>query len=44
MLPLYIVFKKIIVTGGNAPVWRNDQGITVIGLFDFLLNEDSLDF
>ncbi|SEQ26167.1 hypothetical protein SAMN02910289_01626 [Lachnospiraceae bacterium RM5] len=36
-------FKKIIVTSGNTPVWRNDQGITIIGLFDFLLNEDSLD-
>ncbi len=37
-------FKKIIITGGNTPVWRNDQGITVMGLFDFLLNENSLDY
>ncbi|MCR5521595.1 MAG: ATP-binding protein, partial [Lachnospiraceae bacterium] len=37
-------FKKIIITGGNKPVWRNDQGITIMGIFDFLLNEDSLDF
>lgn len=37
-------FKKIIITSGNTPVWRNDQGITIMGLFDFLLNEDSLDF
>ena len=37
-------FKKIIITGGNTPVWRNDQGITVMGLFNFLLNEDSLDY
>ncbi len=37
-------FKKIIITGGNTPVWRNDQGITIMGLFDFLLNEDSLDY
>ncbi len=36
-------FKKIIITSGNTPVWRNDQGITIMGLFDFLLNEDSLD-
>ena len=36
-------FKKIIITSTNTPVWRNDQGITVIGIFDFLLNEDSLD-
>ncbi|WP_242969160.1 ATP-binding protein [Lachnospira multipara] len=37
-------FKKIIITSGNFPVWRNDQGITIIGLFDFLLNDDSLDY
>ncbi len=37
-------FKKIIITGGNTPVWRNQQGITVMGLFDFLLNENSLDY
>ncbi len=37
-------FKKIIITGGNAPVWRNDHGITIMGLFDFLLNENSLDY
>ncbi len=36
-------FKKIIITGGNTPVWRNDQGITIMGIFDFLLNENSLD-
>ncbi|MBQ7428973.1 MAG: ATP-binding protein [Butyrivibrio sp.] len=37
-------FKKIIITSGNFPVWRNNQGITIIGLFDFLLNDDSLDY
>ena len=37
-------FKKIIIMSGNFPVWRNDQGITIIGLFDFLLNDDSLDY
>ncbi len=37
-------FKKIIITGGNTPVWRNDRGITIMGIFDFLLNEDSLDY
>jgi len=36
-------FKKIIVTHGTSPIWRNDEGITFIGLFDFLLNENSLD-
>ena len=33
-------FKKIIVVSGNAKIWRNEQGITIISLFDFLLNED----
>ncbi len=36
-------FKKMIITSVNNPVWRNDQGITFMGLFDFLLNENSLD-
>ena len=36
-------FKKIIVVNSNTPVWRNDQGILVINLYDFLLNENSLD-
>lgn len=36
-------FKKIIVVNSNTPVWRNDQGILIINLYDFLLNEDSLD-
>lgn len=36
-------FKKIIVVGNNQPVWRTEEGITVIGIFDFMLNKDSLD-
>ena len=36
-------FKKIIVVSGNSPVWRNEEGITIMGIFDFLLNENSLD-
>ena len=36
-------FKKIIVVAGNSPVWRNERGIMIINLFDFLLNPDSLD-
>lgn len=36
-------FKKLIVVGSNQPIWRNDKGITHIGIFDFLLNEHSLD-
>ena len=36
-------FKKIIVVNSKTPVWRNDRGILVLNLYDFLLNEDSLD-
>lgn len=37
-------FKKMIVTGNNQPVWRNEEGITIIGIFDFLLDDESLDY
>lgn len=36
-------FKKIIITGGQTPLWRNEAGITMMGIFDFLLDEQSLD-
>lgn len=36
-------FKKIIIVGGNSPVWRNESGITFMGIYDFFLNENSLD-
>lgn len=36
-------FKKMIVVGENTPIWRNEEGITVIGIYDFLLEEDSLE-
>lgn len=36
-------FKKIIVTGNNTPLWRNEEGITIMGIYDFLLDENSLD-
>ncbi len=35
-------FKKIIVVNGNSPLWRNEEGITFMGLYDFFLNENSL--
>ncbi|MCR5107695.1 MAG: ATP-binding protein [Lachnospiraceae bacterium] len=35
-------FKKIIVVNGNSPLWRNEQGITLMGLYDFFLNDNSL--
>ena len=36
-------FKKIVVVGNNTPIWRNEEGITLMGIYDFLLNENSLD-
>ncbi len=36
-------FKKIIVVKDNIMPRRNEEGIPTIGLFDFLLKEDSLD-
>ena len=36
-------FKKIIVVGGNTPIWRTEKGITIMGIYDFMLNENSLD-
>lgn len=36
-------FKKIIIVGNNTPIWHNEKGITFMGIFDFLLNENSLD-
>lgn len=36
-------FKKIIVLGQDILVKRNEAGITTMGIYDFLLNPDSLD-
>lgn len=36
-------FKKIVVVENNTPIWRNEEGITFMGIYDFLLNENSLD-
>lgn len=36
-------FKKIIVVKDDIPIRRNDSGILIIGVKDFLLNKDSLD-
>lgn len=36
-------FKKIIITGANTPLWRNEFGITIMSIFDFLLNDNSLE-
>ena len=36
-------FKKIIVVKDDIKLKRDDSGITIMGIFDFLLNENSLD-
>lgn len=36
-------FKKIIIIGEPTPVIRNEYGITIISIYDFLLNENSLE-
>jgi len=36
-------FKKIVVVGGNVKLSRDEQGITTMGIREFLLNPDSLD-
>jgi len=36
-------FKKIIVVGTHQPLYINDDGFTIISIYDFLLNPDSLE-
>ena len=36
-------FKKIVVVKDNIKLWRNDAGILIIGIQEFLLNKNSLD-
>lgn len=36
-------FKKIIILGESTPIIRNEYGVTIISIYDFLLNENSLE-
>ncbi|MCM1317751.1 MAG: ATP-binding protein [Bacteroides sp.] len=36
-------FKKIIIVGEETPVLRTESGISIISVYDFLLNENSLE-
>jgi predicted AAA+ superfamily ATPase len=36
-------FKKIIVVKDNQKIWRDDNGITIMGIRQFLLDQSSLD-
>jgi len=37
-------FKKIIVVNGDIPKYKNEDGILIIGIYEFLLNENSLEY
>lgn len=37
-------FKKIVIVGGMAKPWRNEEGFVIMGMRYFLLNPDSLEF
>ena len=37
-------FKKIIIVGGGRKPYYNESGILIVGLKDFLLSPESLDF
>jgi uncharacterized protein len=36
-------FKKIIVVRDRIKLWRNEKGIVIMSIIDFLLNPNSLD-
>lgn len=37
-------FKKIVVVRDNIKLWRNEEGIVIMGILDFLLNQNSLEW
>ncbi len=43
LLAVHDFFKKIIITKTAMKPWTDDMGIVHLGLYDFLLHEDSLD-
>lgn len=43
LLRIHDSFKKIIVVKDNIKPWRNEEGILLIGLQQFLLQQDSMD-
>ncbi|MBR3660684.1 MAG: hypothetical protein IKN63_02140 [Bacilli bacterium] len=36
-------FKKIVIVKSGGKIWRNEVGITIMNIYEFLLNENSLD-
>ena len=37
-------FKKIVIVKDNIVPWHNDRGVLMLGLFDFLLKPESLEY
>lgn len=37
-------FKKIVIVNRDIKPWRNEKGIVIMGLMDFLLNPNSLEY
>ncbi len=44
LLAVRDMFRKVIITKTMTPPWIDDNGILRLGIYDFLLNEDCLDF
>jgi predicted AAA+ superfamily ATPase len=36
-------FRKIIIVGGIAPTYQDENGVLMLNVFDFLLKENSLE-
>ena len=36
-------FRKVVIVKDNIKPWHTEEGILILGLFDFLLNPDSID-
>ena len=36
-------FKKIIIMKDSPTTWYTDEGVLVMSIYDFMLNENSLD-
>jgi predicted AAA+ superfamily ATPase len=43
LLRISDAFKKIIVVRDNIKLWRNEEGIVIMGILDFLLKQNSLE-
>lgn len=35
-------FQKVVIAGGTQPTYRNNDGILILNIFDFLLNKNSI--